>query len=294
MARHAYWSGQIKIALVYLPVQLQTATRSSSQIDLDQIHGPSGERIHYAKVLEDGTEVEKEDIVKGYKDENGDYIIMTQDEIDNVKLPSSDVLELVQFVDLKSIPLYHFEKPYYITPNGKEAGEIYVTIRDALKKSGKAGIGQLALRGREDLCAVLPYEDGLILEVLRYDNEVKKPDEFFGSITNKTEADNVEMALELIKKRSSPLKLEKFEDHYHDALLELINSKRENRKPQYVVAEKPKNVINLMDALRKSLHGGGADDEKPKTKSKTAKSKTAPAKTKPKAAAKKPKSKKAA
>ncbi len=257
---HAYWSGQIKIALVYLPVNVFTATKTSAKIALEQVDRNTGEHIHHANVLENGTLVPYEDIIKGYKNDDGSYTLLEKDELDTVKLPSSDVLELTHFVDFADLPFIYFEKPLYIMPKGKSAAEVYTTIRDALKDSNKVGIGQLTVRGREELCAVLPHGNGLVLELLRYGDELKDPDDFFAEFKDsKTKKDNLKLAQALIAQQDSDMNLNDYADHYHDALLELIESKRHKRQPHFEkAAAKPRNVVNFMDALRKSLNTGAA------------------------------------
>jgi len=251
---HAYWSGQIKIALIYMPVHLFNATRRSSTIDLDLLDRRTGERIHHANVLESGKHVNEADIVRGYRTDKG-YVYLEKDELQDVKLPSSDVLELTEFVDANTIPIMCFEKPLYVLPDGKSGEEIYITLRDAMRASGKIGIGQLTVRGREELCALLPVKNGLVVELLRYSSELRAPDDFFADLpAAKAKAANVKMAGELIEQLTAPFDPDQYEDHYHEAMMELIYSKQARRQPHYVSApDKPKNVINLMDALRKSL-----------------------------------------
>jgi len=251
---HAYWSGQIKIALIYMPVHIFNATQRSSAIDLHLVDRRSGERIHYANVLENGKAVDDDDIVRAYETDHGSAYL-EKDELHDMKFLSSDIFELTEFVDVDAIPVSLFDKPLYVLPTGKDSEEIYITLRDALLAKGKVGIGQLTVRGREELCALMPVGDGLVIELLRYTSELRSPKQFFSDLPqNKDKAANVKMAEELIDQLSTPLKLDQYEDHYHEALMELISSKQAKRKPHYETAkDKPKNVINLMHALRKSL-----------------------------------------
>ncbi|MFO1243364.1 MAG: Ku protein [Rickettsiales bacterium] len=269
MAQRPYWTGQIRLSLVTLPVELFSAVkRSASQIDLDQIDRKSGERVHHMNVLENGKEVSRENIIKGYQVFKGDYVLLEPEEIEQVKLPSSDVFELTHFIDQDKLPLTHIEKPYYALPKGKNAIEIYGVFRDALKATGKVGLGQITLRGKEELCALIPYEKGLLVQTLRYSMEVRDPDEYYGDISSgKTKGEYLSLAKKLIEENSAePSILDDYTDHYFEALMELIHSKEENRKPEYKTAEKaPDKVIDLMEALRKSLKGG-----KTSTKKKTA------------------------
>src|SRR5262249_28740743 len=150
----------------------QTATRRSSQLPLHELSRKTGERVHHQNVTEDGKFIDRDDIVKGYEYEKGEYVTLEQEEIDDIKLPSSDTLELGNFVDASAIPIIRFERPYFVLPANKKAEEIYDVFTEALRANQKAGIGQIALRGREELCAILPFEQGLILETLRYDAEL--------------------------------------------------------------------------------------------------------------------------
>lgn len=260
MARRAYWTGQIRLSLVTLPVELYTAVKSSaSQVDLDQIDRNTGERVHHMNVLEDGTEVHREDIIKGYEVSKGNYVLLEPEEIQQVKLPSSDVFELTHFIDTEKIPMTHLEKPYYAVPKGKGAQEIYGVIRDALKSSGKAGVGQITLRGKEELCALFPYQNGMLVETLRYHMELRDPGEYFAGLgKTKTRSDYLTLAKQLIEQNTTDAEtLEEFTDKYHEALMELIEAKQEDRAPEFKVAEKaPDKVIDLMEALRNSLKGG--------------------------------------
>jgi DNA end-binding protein Ku len=255
MAARPYWSGQIRISLVAFSVTLNSALRKGSQVPLHELDRKSGERIHHQNVTEDGTEVDHDDIVKGFETDKDQYVVIEQEEIDEIKLPSSDTLEIDAFVDVSSIPVIRFERPYFVLPDGKDAREIYAVIHQALLKSGKAGIGQIAMRGREELCAVIPVEGGLILETLRYNAELQTSDDIFPDLgTKKLKSDYVDLANQLIKKNTHEPHFEKFHDHYHEALLELIKAKKAHRKPKYPKATKPTGkVIDFADALRKSL-----------------------------------------
>ena len=287
MASRPYWSGQIRLSLVTLPVQLYSAVKhGASTVDLDQIDRKTHERIHHQNVLEDGTPVEREDIVKGYKVSKGHYILLEQEEIDQVKLPSSDVFALEHFIDIADLPLTHIEKPYYVVPDtkGQKSGgntEIYGVIRDALKATGKAGIGQITLRGREELCALLPYEKGLLVQTLRYAPEVRDPDEFYGDLkAPKAKGEYLDLAKKLIDQHSGEPDLARFEDHYYEALMELIHAKEEEREPVYETAEaEPDKVIDLMAALRNSLSGGGKSSPAKKASARKPATKKAAAKT---------------
>jgi DNA end-binding protein Ku len=253
MAQHPYWRGQIRIALITLPVHLYTATRRSSHVTLHEIDRNTGERIHHQNVTDEGRPVEDEDIVKAYEYQKGEYVILEKDELQSVKLPSGDTLELEEFVDLSAIPLAYFERPYFLLPEGKGSTEIYDVIRSALEATGKAGIGQVALYGREQLCAVSAFKNGMMLQTLRYADELQELPEIYSAPATKVKGDYLALAEQLIEKGSKPFDLSRFQDHYREALRELIEAKQEHRKPVFAARPKPEKVVNFMDALRRSL-----------------------------------------
>jgi len=254
MATRPYWSGQIRISLVAFPVTLSGAVKRSAQLPLHEIDRKTGERIHHLNVIQDGTEVERKDIIKGYEIEKNEYVLLEQEEIDSIKLPSSNSLELATFADIQSIPLMRYERPYFILPDGKDSDEIYAVIHQALYNTGKAGIGQFALRGREELCAVIPVEEGLMLHTLRYDAELQPTENIFPDLSKqKPKSDYIALARQLIQKNTHTPKFENFHDHYHEALLELINAKQSHRKPKFAQTKPTARIVNFAEALRKSL-----------------------------------------
>jgi DNA end-binding protein Ku len=255
MATRPYWTGEIHISLVSLPITLQSATRRSSQVPLHELSKASGERIHHQNITEDGKVIDRADIVKGYEVQKDEYVILEDEELAGVRLPSSDTLDLNDFVDIASIPIAHFERPYYVLPQGKKAEEIYDVIAEALRSSGKAGIGQITLRGREELCAVLPVDQGLMIETLRYKNELEeKPTIYQRKTPPKAKGDYITLAKQLIRENSHDFSIAKFHDHYHEALEELIEAKKSHRKPHYATSkEKPSKVVDFAEALRRSL-----------------------------------------
>lgn len=254
MALRPYWSGQIRLSLVSLPVDIYLALNRSRQIPLHEIYRPTGQRVHHQKVV-NGEPIEREEIVKGYEVEKGEYVLLDPEEIKELKIPSKDILEIVEFVDRNAIDAIYFETPYFVTPDGKSGEDAFIVIREALRATGKVGIGQLAIGGRERLCAIKPCGSGIMLETLRYEDEIRKSDPYFSDIGDSNiDKEQLDLAKELIKRKTARFHPEKFHDHYREALQELIHSKLEHRAPREVIEEKPPgNVINLMDALRQSL-----------------------------------------
>ena len=266
MALRPYWSGNIRLSLVSLPVNIYAALNRSKQIAFHEIYRPTGERVHHTLMVGD-KEIDRDDVIKGYEVEKGEYVLIEPDEIKELKIPSSKTLEIAEFVDADAIDAVYFESPYFVAPDGKD-DKTFAVIRDALRQSGKIGIGQLAIGGRERLCSLKPYGCGLLLETLRYEDEIKETDPYFDKLGKaKANEEEVDLALELIKRKSAKFDPGKFQDHYRAALKELIDAKVEHREPREVVAEKPMGkVVNLMDALRQSLKEKDTADKAPAAK----------------------------
>jgi DNA end-binding protein Ku len=266
MAARAYWKGFLRLSLVSIPVEIYNAVESKSEISFRQIHKPSGRRINYTKTVQGIGEINNADIVKGYEIDADTYVTLDPEEIEAVKLESKKTIDLVKFVDAADIDPRYFERPYFIAPADKHAGEGYVVIREALKKTGKVGLAQLTIAGREWLVAIAPFEDGLLMEMLRYADELKEPADFFDEVpTGKPDKEMVDLAVELIGRKSGKFTPDQFKNHYATALRELVNKKMKGQKivaPHEETAPSGK-VIDLMAALRKSIGEGKA---KPKAK----------------------------
>lgn len=285
MAARAYWKGHLRLSLVTIGVELFSALKSTASMPLHQIHKPSGKRIRYQKVAPGIGEVDASDIVKGFEIEKNEYVTLNEEELDAIKLESKRTIDLIQFVDHEEIDPRYFEKPYYVVPAGDDVAlEGFAVIREALRKDGKVGLGQMATRGKDQMCAVRPCGDGLLLKTLRYQKEVKDSDEIFSSI-GKTRVDKemLELAGELIKRKTAKFNPEKFKSHYRTALRELIEEKRRKGKVTAVSDEEAdgegSNVIDLMEALRKSVSGKGKAVAEHAAKSKPASKKAAPRKS---------------
>jgi DNA end-binding protein Ku len=182
MAARAYWRGQIRLALVSIPVEVFTATKSGATIAFNQIHEPTGKRIKYEKVVPGIGPVDPDEIVKGYQYEKDSYVLIDDDELEGVKLESKKTLELTQFVDHNEIDVLYYEKPYYVVPADDLAEEAFIVLREALRRTKKVALGQLALRGREYVVSMKPCGRGIILETLRYADEVHKAQGYFRDI----------------------------------------------------------------------------------------------------------------
>jgi DNA end-binding protein Ku len=266
----AFWKGHLRLSLVTIAVELYVATETSARPGLHQIDKKTGKRIRYEKIVPGKGKVSDDNIVKGFELASGKHVILTPEELDMIKLETKHTIDLVQFADYDDIDPRYFERPYYLVPADDVSAEGYVVIREALRAKKRAGIGQMTMRGKENLIAVKPCGHGLLLETLRYSGELRKSDKIFSDIPNKRPAkDMIELATELIERKSGPFKPEAFKDHYGEALKALVAEKRKKGKiieAEADEAERPKgdNVIDLMEALKKSVTGKADSAAKPR------------------------------
>jgi len=276
MAARAYWKGQIRLALVSIPVEIFSASKSGAAISFRQIHEPSGKPINYEKIVQGIGPIDTDDIVKGYEVSKGNFVLLDDAEIDAVKIESRKTLELVQFVGTDEIDPLYYEKPYYVVPADDLAEEAFVVLREALRSARKVALGQLSVRGREQLVALKPCGKGLLLETLRYADEVQKGQSFFNTIgDHKPSEDLLNLATALIDQKTAPFKASEFHDRYVDALKRLV-AKKAKAKGKTILedVEEPNaksggNVIDLMAALKKSVGGAAkAPAKKPASRAK--------------------------
>ena len=272
MAARPMWRGQIRLALVSIPVELYPATKSGATIAFHQVHEPTGKRIKYEKVVPGVGPVDRDEIVKGYEVSKGHYVLLDPEEIESVKLESRKTLELVQFVDAHDIDPMYFDKPYFVVPADDLAEEAFVVLRDALRAAKKVGVGQLAMRGQEYVVALKACGRGMLLETLRYADEVNKAQSYFREIGDtEPDADLLDMAAMLIERKTGKFDPSEFHNRYVDALRDLIKEKQ-RKKGEKVIQDpdadappaKGSNVIDLMAALKRSLgdqDGGKAANE---------------------------------
>lgn len=255
MAPRAYWTGNLKVALVSVAVRLYPAVDRTHQVTLHQIHEPTGERVRYQKVVPHEGPVGDSDIVKGYEVEKGRYVTLSDEELEHLKLDTVHTIEIVEFVDGQEIdPIYH-HRPYYLAPDGAAADEAFRLIREALRKTRKVGLGQVVLGGRERIVALSPCGRGLLLEALRYEDELREAGAYFRHIPDEPVApDQLELAVRLIENRTVPFDPAAFHDRYQEALRDLVAAKLEDREAE-MLAEEPAGgtVIDLTEALRRSL-----------------------------------------
>lgn len=255
------WSGNLRLALVMVPVSVYPATRSGARISFHQIHKPSGKRIRYEKVVPGIGPVDTDEIVKGFEINKGHYVLLDPDEVEAVKLEAKKTLDLVQFVKQGDIDPIWFDRPYYVVAEDGPAEEAYGVLRDALRASGRLGLGQLVMRGREYIAALKPCGKGLLMETLRFADEVSSAAPYFADMdSGKPDSELLKLATELIDRKSAPFDPKKFEDKYTEALQDLIDRKRKGKAPLEIDEEETSpsggaKVIDLVEVLKRSVRG---------------------------------------
>ena len=268
MAIRAYWRGHLKLSLVSIAIELHSATQSESRLDLHQIHKPTGKRVRYQKTVPGVGPVANEDIVKGLEVDKDRYVLIEPDELDALRLESRQTINLVQFVDYCEIDPRYFDRPYYVVPGpGAVAAEGYAVIRDALRDIRRIGLGQMAVRGRDYIVAIKPCGAGLLLETLHYRDELRQSDRLFAQIPSTSpDAEMLDLARELIERKSAPFDAAAFKSQYVSALREMIEEKRERGAVSAASDDAPSEgkVVDLMEALKKSLAKDRAPAAKPK------------------------------
>ena len=256
MAPRANWKGFLRLSLVTCPVALYPATSDTEKVSFNQINRKTGHRIKYTKVdAETGDEVANEDIVKGYKVDTDTYVEVTKEELDDVALESTHTIEIDEFVPKDEIDNRYLIRPYYLIPDGKVGHDAFAVIRETVRSMNKVAIGRVVLTNREHIIALEPLGKGLMGTLLRYPYEVRSETEYFGDIQDvKITKDMLDLARHIVEQKSASFDPEEFEDHYEAALIDLINKKRAGiRITAKAPAKTGDNVINLMDALKRSL-----------------------------------------
>lgn len=258
-----YWSGNIRMSLVSIPVNAYTATDRAKELHFHQLHKPTGKRVRYQKVVPGVGEIQNDEIVKGYEFEKGKYVVVEPEELKALRIESSSTFTIDRFVDREEIDSIYFDDPYYVAPSEESAIDAFAVIRDALKAKKKVGLGQIVLGGRERIAALQPFGKGMLLETLRYPEDLKKSETFFAPIeAQKADKAQIDLASQLIDQKAGAFEPDKFEDHYEDAVRELLEKKMKGEK--IVTDEEPEprkgaEVIDLMEALRRSVERKGGD-----------------------------------
>ena len=255
MAPRAYWKGYLKLSLVSCPVALFPAGSEREKISFNQINKKTGNRIRYRKVdAETGDEVDSSDIIKGYEVGKGQYIEIEPEELEAIAIESKRTIEIDEFVAKKEIDELYLNSPYYLVPDGEVGQQAFAVIREAIRKEGMVALGRVVFTSREHVIALEPRGKGLLGVTLRYPYEVRKEDEYFDDIPDeKIPKDMLELASHIVETKAGHFEPEKFEDQYEDALKELIQKKQSGQPIERPERREPSKVINLMDALRRSV-----------------------------------------
>jgi DNA end-binding protein Ku len=268
VAPRAYWKGYLKLSLVSCPVALFPASSEREKIRFHQINKKTGNRIRYRKVdAETEDDVDASDIVKGYEVGKGEYIELEPEELEAVAIESTRTIEIDEFVPRKEIDELYLNNPYYVVPDGEVGQQAFAVIREAIRKEGMVALGRVVFTSREHVIALEPRGKGLLGVTLRYPYEIRKEDQYFDEIENeKIPKDMLELASHIVETKSGHFNPDKFEDHYEEALKDLLKKKRAGEKIEAPKEREPAKVINLMDALRRSVsaeRGGGARRKPP-------------------------------
>jgi DNA end-binding protein Ku len=275
-AARATWKGFLKLALVSCPVKLYPAVTAANEIHFHNLNRATGNRINLRPHdPETGEEVPKEDLVKGYEVEKGEFVVLEKDEVDAVKLPSDKTIEIERFVDAADMDVVYYDRPYYVVPDGKLAEKTYRVIVEGIRRVDKVGIGRVTMQARERVVALEPRERGMVMNVLRSKEDIQPAAPFFAEIgEGKLDPEMIELAGMIIDKKQGHFAAESFIDEYQEELRKLIEAKARGEAFARPKPKRPAEVIDLKEALRRAVEAeGGA---KP------------PASRKPAAAARKP------
>ena len=275
MATRPTWQGHLRLSLVSCPVALYTGTSSTSEVHFNMLHKETMNRIRMIPTDPDTGPVERSDLVRGFEVDKGRYVVVSDEEIDAVRLESTRTLDIERFVDVSEIDRLYWNAPYYLTPDGKMAVDAFGVIREAMQRSGKLALGRVVLHQRERLMALEPRDKGIVAYSLRTYDEVRQPQDFFESIPDKKpDQKMVDIAERIIEQLEGPFDPTQFDDRYEEALKALIAEKQKGHKIKAVKPVEDTNVVDLMDALRRSL-GPAPAKESAKRRAPAAKKKRA-------------------
>jgi DNA end-binding protein Ku len=281
VAPRAYWKGYLKLSLVSCPIALFPATSEREKISFHQLNRKTGNRIKYRKVdAETGREVDPDDIIKGYEVGKGEYLELGPEELEAVAIESKRVIDIDEFVPRKEIDELYLSNPYYVVPDGEVGEQAFAVIRETINKQGMVALAKVVFTSREHIIALEPRGKGMLGITLRYPYEVRKEEQYFDDIgEEKIPKDMLELATHIVETKKGHFKPEQFEDRYEDALKELLKKKQHGEKIEAPEERAPAKVINLMDALRRSVEsergkGGGKGGDKGERR-KPARSRTA-------------------
>ncbi len=254
MAPRPNWKGHLKLSLVSCAVALYPATSTSQRIRFNIINRKTGNRIRNDVIdAETGKPVEPEDRVKGYQIEKGRYVLVEEDELDKVALESTHTIDIEQFVPMSEVDRIYLDESYYLVPQDDISQEAFAVIREAMRKEDLVGLARVVIYRREHLLLLAPRGKGLMATTLRYKSDVRDEKTYFDDIDDiKVPADMLKLAVHILKDKKGRFEPSKFEDRYESALVDMIKAKRAGKAPPVASAERPSNVVSLMDALRRS------------------------------------------
>ena len=264
MAARATWKGFLKISLVNIPIKVFPATESAGSISFNQLHAECQTRIQQKRWCPHcNREVPNSEIVKGYEFEKGHYVVLTEEDLDKVRPESTRVIDLVQFADEASIDPMFVDRAYYLAPDGGVASDAFAVMRDGM--AGKVGVGKLALYGREYLVAVKPHGRGIVMYTLHHAAEIRSIEQVdeLDSVPTSVKPEEMKLAQQVIATFEGPLDLASYTDEYRAGLQKIIDAKIAGQEIVAPAQETPAKVVNLMDALRKSLDTVSAAKKKP-------------------------------
>ena len=293
MATRPTWQGYLRLSLVSCPVALYTATSRTSDVHFNMLHASTHNRIKMVPTDPETGPVDRSEIVKGFEIEKGRYVVVSDEEIQNVRLETTRTLDIERFVDECDIDRLYWNDPYFLVPDGEMAVEAFTVIREAMTKAGQVALGRLVMHQRERLMALEPRDRGIVVYSLRTNREVKNAADYFDRIPDqKPNPQMVDIATQIIRQQEGPFDPSQFNDRYEDALRALIKEKEKGATVTAPEQPKEAEVIDLMEALRRSLgQTGGGERRKPAAK---APARTAAKKPASKTTAKKPAAKKRA
>ena len=264
MPARATWKGFLKISLVNIPIKVFPATESNASISFNQLHGECQTRIQQKRWCPRcNREVPNSEIVKGYEFDKGRYVVLSEDDFDKVRPESTRVIDLVQFADESSIDPMYVERTYYLAPDGTMAADAFAVMRDGMK--GKVGVGKLALYGREYLVAVRPKGRGIVMHTLHHAAEIRRIEDIddLNAVSATVKPDEMKLARQVIETFHAPLDLSTYRDEYREGLQKIIDAKIAGEEIVAPEVETPARVVNLMDALKKSLDTVSAAKKRP-------------------------------
>ena len=269
MAPRPTWKGYLKLSLVSCAVAMYTATSTSSRIRLHIINRETGNRIRNQAIdAETGDVVENESKIKGYEVDDGRYVLLEEEELDEVALESTHTIDIESFVERSAVDEIYLDESFYLVPDDEVAYEAFAVIREAMKKKDMVGLGRVVTHRRERLLMLRPRGKGIVATALRYKSEVRNEDTYFKEIpATRVPNDMLQLAEHILAQKHGHFDPDEFEDRYEGALKKLIRAKQAGKEPPAAPTPKPSNVINLMDALRRSAKGAAGNEKKADSKS---------------------------